>query len=273
MEPSTNVSGGEFRLHGEPQANDAGHARARHAGAGHGDPQIVGAGKSFRGDHIRAWRRNVRLETSIARGALAAADVDEAANFVEIGDGDDAITAGKGAHRGAVDIRLVGEKGRKAPQRVGSQWSDLLRVVTFDPGMEAAVAPFLAADTNEPGSRTDADDGRRGQLRAQIDRDRVRAVGGVVELIVNADEAAIGQTAILDKLPGFDLTEPVHSRRTHVDGETVLRTVPKFELVLGHIEHAVADNNPFEFDAQSRLGNLSVRVNLAHEPAEVIGVG
>src|SRR5262249_5276509 len=110
MEPSTNVSGGEFRLHGEPQANDAGHARARHAGAGHGDPQIVGAGKSFRGDHIRAWRRNVRLETSIARGALAAADVDEAANFVEIGDGDDAITAGKGAHRGAVDIRLVGEK-------------------------------------------------------------------------------------------------------------------------------------------------------------------
>ena len=78
----------------------------------------------------------------------------------------------------------------------------------------------------------------------------VRAVGGVIELVVDGERGAARQPEVLDELPRLH-GNPVRSRgRLHRDGEPILRAVPDFELVFGSILDSVPDDGPLELGFQ-----------------------
>src|SRR5690606_16434818 len=144
-------------IDGEHQADDARHVRARHAGAGHRDPFVLGV-EAVRSDDVRPGGGDVRLRPAVARRTLAARDVDRASSLVEVGDAEDALAAAERAHRRVVDVRAGGEEGRESPHLPLPEGTEASRIVPLDPPVEAAVPDLAAVDAHDPGPRRDADD-------------------------------------------------------------------------------------------------------------------
>ena len=89
------LRGGELAVGGEHQPHHAGDIRARHARAGHAIQGSSGSREAVGGDDVGAGRGDLRLAALVARRTLAARDVDPLARVVEVGDGDDAVPAGR----------------------------------------------------------------------------------------------------------------------------------------------------------------------------------
>ncbi len=153
----------------------------------HRDPPLV-AVEALGRDDLGAGRGDVGLLAAVARRPLAAGDVDPPALAVEVRDGDDAGPAGERADGRAVDERLLREERRERPRLAVADAAERARVVALDPAVEAPVAHLVADQAHQPLAGRRAHDPGLAELGAQVDRDQVGAVGGVVEVVVDAQE-------------------------------------------------------------------------------------
>src|SRR5687768_2147596 len=127
------------------------------------------------------------------------------------------MAAAERTHRGAVHHRAFGEERWKRPDLLRTQLPGWTWIVPFDPAVEAAVAYLASVHTDGPGAGGHADDRIGAQVRAQVHADVVGAVGRVIELVVDADEAAVVEAPVLDELARLHRADPLPLRREHFD--------------------------------------------------------
>ena len=194
------------------------------------------------------------------------------ARLVEVRDGDDPRAAGERADRRVVDDRALGEERRERPRLALADPADAARVVALDPARGSGRrAPRRPISRTSHCPARDADDCGLAQQRAQVDGDVVRAVGRVVELVVDAEEAAVRELAVLDELARLD--RPPSTRRPGGLTCTAKRSCAPYQISSSFSERSTMPL-PTTFHSMSatssRAAIAPARVDAAHDLADVV---